>query len=64
LCKHITATVLSIVRVVHQFDFAFVKKRTAHKLQPEGMIDSGRDNIDMTCVLSVQWWARGGGFYA
>jgi hypothetical protein len=50
----VTAAVLSTVTVVHQFDFAFVQNRTPHKLQPEGMIDSGRDNIDMTCVLSMQ----------
>lgn len=49
----VSATVLPIVRVVHQFDFAFVLNRTPCKLQPEGMIVNGRDNIDRTCVLSV-----------
>jgi hypothetical protein len=51
----VTAAVLSTVRVVHQFDFALVQNRTPHKLQSEGMIDSGRGNIDRTCLLSVQF---------
>jgi len=49
----VSATVLSIVSVVHQFDFASVLSGTPLKLQSEGTIDSGRDNIDRICVLSV-----------
>jgi len=49
----VSATVLSVVRVVHQLEFAFVLNRMPCKLQPEGMIVNGRDNIDRSCVLSV-----------